>query len=62
MEGKRVFRFDLIDTYEDDCGTMIASSDDMKEIRRAAKKYIEDTDGECALAVADWDKRGIKAL
>lgn len=63
MKHKRVFRFDLIDLYEDSEGELVFSSDDMEEIKKAAKKYIEkETDGECELAIADWDTREIKRL
>ena len=62
MKHKRVFRFDLIDLYEDYDGELVFSSDDMEEIKKAAKRHIEATDGECSLAVADWDNKTIKDL
>lgn len=62
MKGKRVFRFDLIDFYEDVSGELVFSSDDIIEIIKKAKKYIAETDGECSLAVADWDNKIIKDL
>lgn len=61
MKGKRVFRFDLIDSYDGE-PELIASSDDMAEIKKAATKRINETDGECMLAVADWDNKIIKDL
>ena len=62
MKGKRAFRFDLIDRYESDFRLLIVSSDDMEEIKKAAKRHIEATDGECSLVVADWDNKTIKDL
>lgn len=62
MKGKRVFRFDLIDFYDDETGTLVFSSDDINEIKKAAKRYVTEETDECELAIADWDKREIKRL
>ena len=61
MKGKRVFRFDLIDYYDGET-ELIYSSDDMAKIKKAALQRIKETDGECALVVADWDDHSIKDL
>lgn len=61
MKCKRVFRFDLVDFYDGE-PERVTSSYDMKEIKKAAKKYIEETGGECKLAVADWDNKSLKYL
>lgn len=61
MKGKRVFRFDLIDFYDGEA-ELIYSSDDMAKIKKAAIQRIKETDGECSLAVADWDNKSIKDL
>lgn len=50
-------KYELYDIYETevfDCGELICSSDDMAEIRAAAKERIKDTDGECKLFVREW--------
>ena len=50
-------KYELYDIYETevyDCGELICSSDDMAEIRAAAKERIKDTDGECKLLVREW--------
>ena len=62
MRGKRIFRFDLVDFYDYEFGERVFSSDDINEIKKAAKKYIAETDGECALAVADWGNKTLKHL
>lgn len=35
-------------------GELLCTSDDMAEIRAAAKERIKDTDGECKLFVREW--------
>lgn len=50
-------KYELWDVYETeifDTGELICSSDDMAEIRAAAKERIKDTDGECKLFVKEW--------
>lgn len=50
-------KYELYDIYETevyDVGELICSSDDMAEIRAAAKERIKDTDGECKLFVREW--------
>lgn len=62
MKGKRIFRFDLVDFYDYESGERVFSSDDINEIKKEAKKYIAETDGECELAIADWETRILKML
>lgn len=50
-------KYELLDVYETevlDCGDLICSSDDIAEIRAAAKEHIKDTDGECKLFIKEW--------
>jgi hypothetical protein len=50
-------KYELYDIYETevfDCGELLCSSDDMAEIKAAAKERIKDTDGECKLFVREW--------
>ena len=46
-------RYTLYDTYETETepGELICTSDDMAEIRAAARLRDEETDGECSLFV-----------
>ena len=48
-------RYSLYDVYETEIfpGELICTSDDMAEIRQAAKQRHEDTDGECELYVLE---------
>lgn len=46
--------WDIYDTSTFDCGDLICTSDDIAEIRAAAKEHIEDTDGECELFIKEW--------
>lgn len=62
MKGKRVFRFYLIDFYEEEEGELVHSSDSMEEIKEAATKHINEVGGECILVVADWETRKMKIL
>lgn len=62
MKGKRIFRFDLVDFYDCESGELVFSFDDINEIKKEAKKYISETDGECELAIADWGTRTLKML
>jgi hypothetical protein len=45
--------FDLYETETGECGELICASDDMAEIRLAAKLRREETDGECDLFVRE---------
>ena len=50
-------KYELYDIYETevyDCGELRCESDDMAEIKAAAKERIKDTDGECKLFVKEW--------
>ena len=50
-------KYELWDVYETeifDTGELLCASDDMAEIRAAAKERIKDTDGECNLFVKEW--------
>lgn len=50
-------KYELWDIYETevfDCGELLCKSDDMAEIKAAAKERIKDTDGECKLFVKEW--------
>ena len=50
-------KYELWDVYETeifDMGELLCTSDDMAEIRMAAKERIKDTDGECKLVVKEW--------
>lgn len=50
-------KYELYDLYENEvygCGELICASDDMAEIRLAAKLRSEETDGECSLFVREW--------
>ena len=50
-------KYELWDVYETeifDTGELLCESDDMAEIRAAAKERIKDTDGECKLFVKEW--------
>lgn len=50
-------KYELYDVYETevlDVGELLCTSDDMAEIRAAAKERIKDTDGECKLYVKEW--------
>lgn len=50
-------KYELYDIYETevfDCGELLCASDDMEEIRLAAKERMKDTDGECRLIVKEW--------
>lgn len=50
-------KYELYDVYETeilDTGELLCTSDDMAEIRAAAKERIADTDGECELYVKEW--------
>ena len=50
-------KYELWDIYETeifDTGELLCTSDDMAEIRAAAKERIKDTDGECKLFVKEW--------
>lgn len=50
-------KYELPDVYETDIldfGELICSSDDMAEIRAAAKERTADTNGECKLFVREW--------
>lgn len=54
-------RYELIDLYEtgcDDGGELICTSDDIEEIRQAAKDWNDQTDGECELFVREWKEAG----
>lgn len=62
MRGKRIFRFDLVDFYDDADGEIVACADGMKAIKAAAKRRYDDTDGECALFVADWENRTLEHI
>ncbi len=44
-------KYALYDFYEDEQGELICMSDDIAEIRAAAKLRCEETDGECDLRV-----------
>jgi hypothetical protein len=48
-------RYSLYDVYETEIfpGELLCTSDDMAEIRQAAKQRHEDTDGECELYVLE---------
>lgn len=48
-------RYKLYDLYESEIepGELICTSDDLAEIKAAAKQWNEDTDGECALYVME---------
>ena len=53
----REMKYELYDVYETeilDTGELLCTSDDMAEIRAAAKERIKDTDGECKLYVKEW--------
>ena len=50
-EGEKGMKYALYDFYEDDQGELICMSDDIAEIRAAAKLRCEETDGECDLRV-----------
>lgn len=50
-------KYELWDIYETeifDTGELLCKSDDMAEIRAAAKERIKDTDGECKPFVKEW--------
>ena len=50
-------KYELYDIYETevyDCGELRCESDDMAEIKAAAKERIKDTDAECKLFVKEW--------
>ena len=49
--GEKKMKYALYDFYEDDQGELICMSDDIAEIRAAAKLRCEETDGECDLRV-----------
>lgn len=50
-----VYETEMLDTGERiDTGELLCTSDDMAEIRAAAKERIKDTDGECKLYVKEW--------
>ena len=48
-------KYALIDFYENQFGDLIVASDDMKEIRKAASQFSNDTDGECLLFGFQWN-------
>ena len=50
-EGEKKMKYALYDFYEDEQGELICMSDDIAEIRAAAKLRCEETDGECDLRV-----------
>ncbi|MBQ5490237.1 MAG: hypothetical protein IIT77_05780 [Oscillospiraceae bacterium] len=54
-------RYTLYDTYETETepGELICTSDDMAEIRAAARLRAEETDGECDLYVLTREAAGI---
>jgi hypothetical protein len=57
-------KYELWDVYETEIfdtgeplymtGELLCMSDDMAEIKAAAKERIADTDGECRLFVREW--------
>ena len=50
-------KYELYDIYETevfDFGELLCKSDDMAEIKAAAKERIKDTNGECKLFVKEW--------
>ena len=50
-------KYELWDVYETeifDTGGLLCKSDDMAEIKAAAKERMKDTDGECKLFVKEW--------
>ena len=50
-------KYELWDVYETeifDTGEILCASDDMAEIRLAAKEHIRNTNGECRLFVKEW--------
>ena len=59
MRKKITKKYALVDFYENQFGDLIVASDDMKEIRKAARQFSKDTDGECLLFGFQWnDKTG----
>ena len=52
--GMKYELYDLYETEADGFGELICASDDMAEIRLAAKLRSEETDGECHLFVREW--------
>lgn len=56
-----MMKYELWDLYEADLhenmyegGELICASDSIPEIKMAAKRHEEDTDGECLLYVRAW--------
>ncbi len=50
-------KYELYDIYETEVfefGELLCASDDMAEIKAAAKERMKDTDGECKLFVKEW--------
>lgn len=56
-------KYELWDVYETEIfdtdeifgtGELLCMSDDMAEIKAAAKERMKDTDGECKLFVREW--------
>lgn len=56
-ENEHRMKYELWDVYETeifDTGEILCASDDMAEIRLAAKEHIRNTNGECRLFVKEW--------
>ena len=51
--GEKKMKYALYDFYEDEQGELICMSDDIAEIRAAAKLRCEEADGECDLRVME---------
>ena len=48
-------KYILFDFYENEFGELITASDSMYDIKKSAKQYIKDTDGECMLCCEQWN-------
>ena len=58
MPKKITKKYALADFYENQFGELIIASDDMNDIKKAAKQHRIDTDGECLLIGLQWSDSG----
>ena len=58
MKKKITKKYALADFYENQFGDLVIASDNMDDIKKAAKQYRKDTDGECLLIGLQWSDNG----
>ena len=55
MKKKITKKYALADFLEDKFGELISASESMDDIKKSAKQYRADTDGECLLIGLRWN-------